>query len=361
MTVAARRPFFVWAFACLLLACGPAGAGDREGTRFDAASPLATATELARRTQTPITFDRLERYRAASGVAIDESPVDLADERFDVYLPRTAPPRGRYALLVWISPHARMPEPHAWRDALDRHGMILVSARRSGNDQGTLERRLPLALHAAHDLVRRYDVDPDRVYAGGFSGGARAALRLAAGFPEVFRGALLAAGSDALGGGDLSPPPAAQLALLQERGRLVWVTGARDLPNRRMEAASRASMAAHCVRGLHGVPMSRVEHAPPDRRHFARALGLLDPLEADPAGVDAGALARCRAGLAAAVDAGLDEVEALVAGGRLDAAGNRLAALDLRWGGLAAPRSVVLARRLAALRATEAGGTGDDR
>ena len=58
----------------------------------------------------------------------------------------------------------------------------------------------------------------------------------------------------------------------------------------------------------------------------------------------------CRARLAAQVDTALAEVEALVAGGNIDAAGDRLAALDLRWGGLAAPRSVELARRLAARR-----------
>ena len=342
--------------ASLLLAGGPALAAGDEGTTFSERAPLATATELARRTQTPITFDRLQRFRAAGGARVDEHPLDLADERFDVYLPRTPPPGGRHALLVWISPHDRMPAPHAWRDALDRHGMILVSARASGNDQGTLERRLPLALHAAHNLVAAHDVDPARVYAGGFSGGARAALRLAVGFPDVFRGALLAAGSDVLGGDEMSPPPRELMEQLQAGGRLVWVTGARDLPNRRMDAASRASFAAHCVHDLHVVPMSRAEHAPPDRRHFARALDALDAPVA-PAVPD---LAPCRARLEAQVAAALAGVEALLARGALDAAGERLAAVDLRWGGLAAPRSVALARQLADARGG-APGAGDGR
>lgn len=348
--------------ACLLLACGTGRAAD-EGTVFSAPSPLATSTELARRTQTPVTFDRLQRYRASGAVRLDEQPVDLADERFDLFLPSAPRADGRHALLVWISPHDRMPAPHAWQDALDRHGMILVSARRSGNDQGTLERRLPLALHAAHNVMQAYPVDPDRVYVGGFSGGARAALRLAVGFPEVFRGALLGAGSDVLGGEAMSPPPRAQLERLQAHGRLVWVTGARDLPNRRMEAQSRASFAAHCVQSLDSVPMSRLEHAPPDRRHFARAL---DALDADDAGAASAAknvaIERCRATLDATVATALAEVESLVAANRFDAAGERLAALDLRWGGLAAPRSVELARALAARRdGSGPGGASDDR
>src|SRR5690606_11973682 len=101
------------------------------------------------------------------------------------------------------------------------------------------------------------------------SGGARAALRLAVGFPEVFRGALLAAGSDVPGGDAMAPPPRELLEQVQAGTRLVWVTGARDLPNRRMEALSREAFAAHCVLDLHTVPMARLEHAPPDRRHFA--------------------------------------------------------------------------------------------
>ena len=346
---------------CLLLAGGPAAAVGDPGTAFAESSPLATSNELARRTQTPITFDRLQRYLASSDVVLPEQAVDVSRERFDVYLPRTPPPGGRYALLVWISPHGRHPAPHAWREALDRHGMILVSARRGGNNQGTLERRLPLALHAAHNLMRLHDIDPSRVYAGGFSGGARAALRLAVGFPDVFRGAMLAAGSDPLGGAATSPPPADLMALLQERGRLVWVTGTRDLANRRMAGISRASMAAHCIEGLHGVSMSHAEHAPPDRRHFAKALDHLDPLDAIVAAAPAARLASCRSQLQGAVDAALAEVEALAGRGDIDAAGDRLAALDLRWGGLAAPRSVELARRLAELRGGQAGTPRDAR
>lgn len=349
------RPLACLSIAGLLLAGPDLRASGDDATTFAGYSPLATSTELARRTQTPVTFDRLQRFRAEGGARIDEQPVDLAAERFDVYLPRTPPAGGRHALLVWISPHDRMPAPRAWRDALDRHGMILVSARASGNDQGTLERRLPLALHAAHNAMRGYDVDPARVYAGGFSGGARAALRLVVGFPEVFRGALLSAGSDVLGGEAMSPPPVELLEQVQAHARLVWVTGARDLPNRRMEAASRASMAGHCLHDLHSVPMSRAEHAPPDRRHFARALDVLDPPVAPPLPD----LAACRAGLAAQAGAALDEVEGLLAGGALDAAGERLAEADLRWGGLAAPRSVALARRLAVARGG-ATGAGDD-
>jgi hypothetical protein len=334
----------------------PARAAD-EFLQFEAYSPLAEARELARRTQTPTTFDRLQRYTEASGRRVRGHSVDLAQEQFDVYLPREPlEPGRRFGLLVWISPHERMPAPHEWRNALDAHGMILVSARRSGNDHGTLERRLPLALHAVHGLAALHPIDPDRVYAGGFSGGSRAALRLAVGYPDVFRGALLASGSDVLGGGGISPPAAALMEALQARSRLVYVTGARDLPNRRMDALSRESMLAYCVHGVASVSMSRAEHAPPDRRHFARALAALDPMPPVPPPVADAGLAGCRGRLATAVDAALAEVRALLGSGEIDAAGERLGEVDLRWGGLAAPRSVELARELSSLR----GPAGED-
>jgi poly(3-hydroxybutyrate) depolymerase len=52
-----------------------------------------------------------------------------------------------------------------------------------------------LALIAAQNAMAQYSVDPQQVYIGGFSGGSRVALRLALGYPDVFHGALLNAGS----------------------------------------------------------------------------------------------------------------------------------------------------------------------
>jgi len=71
-----------------------------------------------------------------------------------------------------------------------------VTAANSGNDAPTIDRREPLALLAAHNTMKQYPVDPQQVYIGGFSGGARVALRLALAYPDVFHGALLNAGSD---------------------------------------------------------------------------------------------------------------------------------------------------------------------
>src|SRR5207302_469453 len=94
-----------------------------------------------------------------------------------------------------------------------------------------LARREPLALLAAHNLMRRYPVDPERVYVGGFSGGARVAMRLALGYPDLFRGAILNAGSDPIGGAEIPLPPRELFMRFQSSTRIVYVTGERDDPH----------------------------------------------------------------------------------------------------------------------------------
>ena len=222
-----------------VLVAGPGREGD---VRLDAPSPLAGAREIARRTQTPTTFDRMQRYVSGSGRQLAEQTVDIAQARFDVFVPRKPPPPRGYALLVWIPPQDAYRAPMDWMPTLEAHGMIYVSPREAGNEAIVFDRRMPLALHAAHGIAARYPVDPERVFVGGFSGGSRTAARVALAYPDVFRGALLNAGSDAIGSARLTAPPADLMRLFQTTVRLAYVTGAHDLPNRRADAASQRSM-----------------------------------------------------------------------------------------------------------------------
>src|SRR5262249_23662500 len=160
---------------------------------------------------------------AAHGATANQ-PVDLADEKFLIYLPSQKPEQG-YALLVFVPPWEEAGLPRQWAPILDKYGVLFVTAARSGNKEHVL-RREPRALLAAFNVTQRCPIDPRRVYVGGFSGGARVALRLALGYPDVFRGALLNAGSDALGNADAVPPislpPRELLYRFQESSRLVY-------------------------------------------------------------------------------------------------------------------------------------------
>jgi poly(3-hydroxybutyrate) depolymerase len=132
---------------------------------------------------------------------------------------------------VFIPPWPRAEVPRQWIPALNRYNTILVTAANSGNEAPTIDRREPLALLALHNIMAQYPVDPQQVYIGGFSGGARVALRVALGYPDVFHGALLNAGSDPIGTLDVPLPPADLFRRFQESTRLVYLTGERDDEN----------------------------------------------------------------------------------------------------------------------------------
>ncbi|WP_454262437.1 hypothetical protein [Pseudoxanthomonas mexicana] len=89
-----------------------AGQGRQDDVRLDAPSPLAGAREIARRTQTPTTFDRMQRYVSGSGRQLAEQTVDIAQARFDVFVPRKPPPpRGYMRCLSGFRPRTRTVRP----------------------------------------------------------------------------------------------------------------------------------------------------------------------------------------------------------------------------------------------------------
>jgi pimeloyl-ACP methyl ester carboxylesterase len=253
----------------------------------------------------------------------------------------TPSPEG-YSLLVFIPPWPQAEVPGKWISALERHGIIFVSAANSGNDSDVLDRRDPLALLAAENIKQRYRVDPRHVFIGGFSGGARIALRIALAYPDVFSGALLDAGSDPIGSAEIPLPPADLMQRFQVSSRVVYLTGGRDDPHLRMDAASRQSLQDWCVLDLVTVDMPWLAHEPAAAGPFDSALRALQDRKPRPENK----LDTCRARLQRELNAQLSQVETLVAGGKSGDAGVLLRKIDARFGGMAAPRSLDLAAKV---------------
>ncbi|WP_372781983.1 hypothetical protein [Phenylobacterium sp.] len=332
---------FVLAVALLALggAARAAPVGLRADVVFSEPSPLASGPEIARRLLSPLAAAQIEEGLARSGRALSDQSIDLADERFTLYVPAQAPPGG-YGLLVFVPPWPDARLPQGWASVLDRAGVIFVSAARSGNDANVVGRREPLALLGLQNVLARYPVDRARVWVGGFSGGSRIALRLALAYPDVFKGALLNAGSDPLGEGAPPIPPKDLFAQFQAGSRLVYLTGRQDEAAISADAASLRSLQDWCVTGAVRQISAFAGHEPADPASLARALAALDtPPAANPQ-----QLAVCRADLERRVQDALARVEALGRRGDRDAAKARLLEVDRRFGGLAAPRSVELWR-----------------
>jgi pimeloyl-ACP methyl ester carboxylesterase len=312
----------------------------RTGLQSDVAfsdyADLARGVELARRSLSPLNALRLRASTPAG------QTIDLAHETFTLYVPAAVPPQG-YGLLVFVSPWPGAAVPARWASILDRHDLIFVTAARAGNDANTFERREPLALLAAHNVMARYPVDRTRVFVGGFSGGSRVAERLALAYPDLFRGALLDAGSDPIG--DAVPlPPADLFRQFQEGSRLVYLTGAHDDFHGAEDRRSQRSMTNWCVFGIAEETMPWSGHDEADPASLDRALDdLARPVPSDPAKLEA-----CRAHIAADMAARMREAEALRAGGARDRAWTQLVQIDAHFGGLAAAAVLDLAARLTA-------------
>lgn len=329
--------------ACLLgiaaAVAGPAAAagiaapiGLQNDVVFDAYTPLSSSGEMERRVLSPMLAAQIQQAVAVGRVHVREQSVDLASERFAVYVPPTMPEKG-FGLLVFVSPWNEAAVPSPWISQLDKHGIIYVTAANSGNSNKVLDRREPLALLAAYNIMQRYHVDPSRVYIGGFSGGSRVALRLALAYPDLFRGALLDAGSDPIGDAQVHLPPANLMRRFQESSRLIFMTGANDNENLDLDERSRRSLRGWCVSGIVtlNVPFTRHELASVET--FAKALEAVET----PVVPDTERLAVCRAKYEGELDALLRRIEALQAQGKTAETLTLARKIDERFGGLAAP------------------------
>src|SRR6185312_174309 len=232
--------------------------------------------------------------------------------------------------------------PQEWIPALLRSGTIFVSAAQSGNDADVFNRREPLAVLAAWNAMQRYRIDPAHVYVGGFSGGSRVALRLALAYPDLFRGALLEAGSDPIGNAQIPLPPPGLMNRFQQDSRVVYFTGEEDVLHLAEDARSRESLKAWCVFDVDVESMRRTGHELADGQNFSRALKSLRK-RAPP---DAGKLAACRAGVSQSVSAQLDQVKELVGQGKPDAARKLLEQIDEHYGGREPPHPLMLMQRV---------------
>jgi len=317
-----------------------ASSGLRTDVAFTEYSALSSTAELVRRLASPLSAMRIAQAAEHAGQTLRGQRIDLTREHFAIYAPEHPDPAsGAYSLLVFIPAGPRSEVPRQWIPALNRHHTILVTAANSGNEAPTTDRREPLALLAMHNIAAQYPVDPQQVYIGGFSGGARVALRLALGYPDVFRGALLNAGSDSIGTADVPLPPAALFQRFQESTRLVYLTGERDEENLARDVHSRRSLDRWCVYDVVTQSEPRTGHELADASGFSRSLDAL----LDPHHHHAGKLEECRARIDQELRARLGQVENAFARGDSNAGKQQLSQIDAEYGGLAAPRSVELA------------------
>src|SRR5262249_40142035 len=117
-------------------------------------------------------------------------------ERYFVHVPEDYTGAIAYGLIVFIDAGDDFRQlPDGWQTVLDSRNYLYVAAQKSGNDEYT-NRRLGLAVLGALEMMNHYRVDPSRVYAAGFSGGARMSGLLGFYQSDIFRATIQNCGAD---------------------------------------------------------------------------------------------------------------------------------------------------------------------
>jgi poly(3-hydroxybutyrate) depolymerase len=323
---------FIWMLACLAGHAAAATPAVQRDLVFEQLSPLAHPERVLERMATPLASAAMRERLQADGAGSDDPwrALDLAEERFALFVPGGAPPERGFGLVVFVPPWEGQDLPAHWLPVLQRHGLAMVMAARSGNAQDVGARRVPLALHALENVRGRLRIDFGRVYAAGFSGGSRVALRLAVAWPDVFRGALLNAGSDPLGNAEVPLPMPALFDRLERTSRLIYASGTRDALALAADRASRRSATGLCIDGSEVFRISGGRHEPAGAQAFARALRAL---EAPPRRAADGEACRARRSRRIAREA--HAIAVLVDAGDHARAARALSEFDARWSGLA--------------------------
>lgn len=239
----------------------------------DQPAPYAQLAVLASRSMHILDLARQVEDGTLSNETLQSVTIAPAEESWEVLLPET--PREKYGVLVWVSPTARSNLQESWREILDKHGLIAISALQSGNNLPSLERRMPLALTGLYWATRHYPVDANRIYVGGFSGGSKIAQRLIFAFPDIFRGAILNAGYLEPGEEEVALPDTVLYRQLAQRP-FTFVTGRRD---RRVIPSMRDALGAfekYCLREPLLLQLPQKAHQVIEADELADALAHMD-------------------------------------------------------------------------------------
>jgi predicted esterase len=122
--------------------------------------------------------------------------IDPTVERFFAYVPRQYTDNAGYGLFVFISADSATTNlPTGWIGFLEKRKLIFISPNNAGENVAD-SRRLGLAIFAALGAEGRWKIDPKRIYAAGFSGGAQIAGKLGFCAPDIFAGSVQICGAD---------------------------------------------------------------------------------------------------------------------------------------------------------------------
>ncbi len=155
-----------------------------------------------------------------------------------------------------------------WNQVLEENNVIWIGLI-NGGDKKPLNERVLKAILSQAVLARDYNIDANRLYIFGYSGGANVASMLATTKPEMFKGAIYYGA--ALPWGKSLPP---KMELLR-KNRFMFMAGSKDKDRREMQRIANLYKAAG-VTNTEMVLVANVNRQMPGESYFRQAIEFLD-------------------------------------------------------------------------------------
>ncbi len=216
---------------------------------------------------------RLDWTFAVSNRSVKDAPAEWlkdyesTDQRYSLYLP-PAKPNEALPLVIFVP---ASPTPIAWnfwKSFFQRRGIAYAEPFKAGNKCPGIQ-RMRIVLDVLDDVRRRANIDPDRTYIGGYSGGGRVACAIAFALPECFGGVV-----PACAGGDLRPESYLRQRV-KDRLSVALLTGETDFNRAEVERYHTPILENLGIRSRTWT-VRRLGHTLPSERTFRQAFDWLE-------------------------------------------------------------------------------------
>jgi hypothetical protein len=234
-----------------------------------------------------------KRMRLPASRTNKDTDYQLANESFGLYVPEAYDSNNPSGLIVWVSPSEKGNVPEAWIPVLEKHKFVWVGANKSGNAHDYIHRRIPLALDAAHNAQKLYNIDPNRVYIAGLSGGGRVSSVTAFHHSDIYTGGIFIIGTNywrqvkipgrnAIWRRNAPRPRQKYLSHACRFGRYVFLTGDKD--GNRLQTHNYYHQGYKKILKNHlYIQVPKMGHVRPPAEWFEKAIEFVDkPLTQDP-------------------------------------------------------------------------------
>jgi hypothetical protein len=208
---------------------------------------------------------------------------DITQEQFRVRVPEAYSTNSAWGLMVWLNPNDDVSLTPDWEEGLARKKIIIVMPLLGG--QRHRIDRLRQALDATSNVCRRYRIDRQRIYVGGFAEGAGLASTLGIGCADIFKGTICVGGASfylhVAAGGNLYYPssftPSAEILHAARRyGKYVLISGEGDPQREIVQLVAQKGFLRDGFKNVIFIDVPGMQQALPGPAVLAQALTFLD-------------------------------------------------------------------------------------